>query len=177
MDIADITAPNPVAVLAELKAAWWKVEQLRSFEKWTRDLPYISHSFDDLGRIFVVEKPEGFPCGYGTCAGIADQTPEGIPKIVFSRKHAIEYDVLAHELAHVAYKIFDPDSIATWVIVGHGVPDDPYIKALNAWIHWIYQPVVNPYFPGELPRPKILPAGFQSTRIQCGTGLPCASRI
>ena len=168
-----VQAPDPCQVMGELKAAWWKLEQVRSFERWTRGKPYQPHEIEEIGSLLIIEEEDAFPCGAGLlCAGTF--TPNlGFPRLRFSRKYATQLDTLFHELSHAAYWRFQLGE-NEWPEVDHGTVKDPFVLALRAWIGWLWSiPDAHPDHPGWIPRStnasiQKLPS---SNIVRCGVGL------
>lgn len=168
-----VQAADPCKVMEELKAAWWKVEQVRAFERWTREKAYQRHDVEEIWFLTIIEEADAFPCGAGLlCAGTF--TPGiGFPALRFSRKHALQYDTFFHELSHAAYWSFQFNE-NEWAEVDHGTMKDPFVLALRSWVGWIWSvPDAHPYHPGWIPisEKASTPKAASSSIVPCGVGL------
>ena len=168
-----VQAPDLCKVMGDLKAAWWKVEQVRAFERRTREKAYQPHEVEEIGFLRIIEETDAFPCGAGLlCAGTF--TPNfGFPTLRFSRKYATQLDTLFHELSHVAYWRFQLGE-EEWREVDHGTMKDPLVLALRSWIEWIWSiPDTLPYHPGWIPNSTSVPPQKVGSFniVRCGVGL------
>ena len=120
---------------------------------------------EDAPLLTIVEEALPFPCGQGyICAGSASDFA-GFTTIRFARSEAVRFDVLFHELSHVAYRRFRPEE--SDADVGHGTAKDPFALALTAWYDWLWAvPAGHPYRPRfEFAAPLRTPAGLVLCRI------------
>lgn len=142
-----ILAPDPCAVLAEVRAELEKVRQteIRRVDTHGGEFKW-DLALEDLLPLTIIEESNAFPCAIGTCAGTFSSGFGGMPTLRFSRAHEVaQYGVLYHELYHAyVYRLLPG---ANWRIWGHGTVDDPLRLMIEQWRDWIYGTQLYSYAP------------------------------